>query len=222
MEEWIRHSVEYQNWGWNSVTIGSLGTIIFTFVELWGLHKQNQTIWQKQSGQSLSVSWFSFFFFASVAFSFYGLHIRSIASILNGVVLALIHIPILLGLWQYKEFTRWESIQFFLLIATIPAMILLPWKDQVFLIISIGVIYAIATQPLELYKTKSVGAVDIRMLLVYVLSTIFWVIYAFAINEWVLKALALVNLGSLSLATFLWFRYRYYETSIAKGRQRGC
>ncbi len=211
MYEFVRSTVEYQNWGWNAVVVGSFGAIIFTFIEGWGLWKQNQAIWRGKSGESVSVSWFSYFLFALAAFFFYGIHIHGIAAMFNGVALTLVHIPILLGLWKYKGFAKWEKVQFFCLALMVPAMAFLPWKNEVFTIVSVGIIYSLATQPLELWKTKKTGAVEIKLLVVYTLSTAFWVIYAFAINEWVLEILTSVNLFLLGLATLLWFKYRARE-----------
>jgi len=200
-------TVEWQNWGLNALTIGSLGTIAFTFVEWWGLWKQKQAIWNEKSGESVSVSWFSYGTFFFAAFLFYGVHIASVAVIINSL-LAIIHIPILVGLWKFKGFSRHEKVQFVLLAGMVPAMAFLPWKDELFLIISFGTLYSFGTQPWELWKTKKAGVVEIRLIGVYFLSTLFWVVYAFAIGEWVLEIITPIVLIILGLTSVLWFKYR--------------
>ncbi len=198
---------EWQNWGWNALTIGSLGTIVFTFVQGWGLWKQKQAIWNAESGESVSVSWFSYFTFFFIAFLFYGIHIASVAVIMNGL-LAILHVPILVGLWRFKGFTRYEKIQLVPFAGMVPAMALLPWKDELFLIFSFGTLYSLGTQPWELWKTKKTGVVEIRLVGVYFLATFFWVIYSFAVGEWVLRITTPTSLILLGLTSVLWFKYR--------------
>jgi len=207
MLEFIQSTVEYQNWGLNAITIGSLGTIFFTFILWWGFWKQNHKIWKERSGESVSVIWFSYGLFSLIAFFFYGVHIQGISVIFNGIFLALISIPIVFGLWKYKEFTKTEKVLFFLFALMALAMAILPWKDQVFIIVSAGAIYALSMQVWELWDTKKTGVVEIRLLVISFFSSIFWVIYGFAIGEWVLKILASTNVFLLSIAILLWWNY---------------
>ena len=211
----VVESREYREWGWNVLTIGAIGIVALVFVEGWGAWKQNQKIWREKSGESVSVIFFSYNFFSFTALIFYGAHIASGASILNGL-LAFFYIPILLGLWKFKGFTRKEKVLFFLYSMMVPAIAILPWKDEVFLIISLGIVYSVATVPWELWKMKKSGAVEIKLLIVFLVSTVFWVSYSFAIHEWVLEILTTINLILLGLATILWFRYRARERALVQ------
>lgn len=206
----LAESREYQSWGWNALTVGSSGIIVFTLAEVWGAWKQNQKIWHEKSGESVSVNFFSYNFFSFTALIFYGAHIASGASIFNGLLM-LFYIPILLGLWKFKGFTCREKVLFVFFSTMVPTIAILPWKDEVFLIISAGIVYSVATMPWELWKTKRTGAVEIKLLVVFLISTMFWVAYAFAIGEWVLEILTTVNLFLLCLSTGLWFKYRAIE-----------
>ena len=220
MNEFIRSTVEYQQWGWNAVCIGSIGTVVFTFIEGWGLWKQNQTIWRGLSGTSVSVSWLSYSLFSVAAFFFYGMHTRSIAVLFHGAFLTVVYIPVVLGLWRYKGFSPWERVQFFLFALMVPAMALLPWKKATFLVISVGAVYSLATEPFELWKTRLPGVVDGRFLVACIASTTFWIIYAFAIGDWALEALASVNVLLLSVSLALWCLYRHRELIRAGAPQR--
>jgi len=155
----------------------------------------------------ISVNLFSYLAFFFAAYLFYGVHIASVAVLINSL-LAIVYIPILVGLWKFKSFTRNEKVQFVLFAGMVPAMAFLPWKDELFLIISLGTIYAFGTQPWELWKTKKTGVVEIRLVGSYFFATLFWVVYAFAIEEWVLEILTPIALFLLGLTAVLWFKYR--------------
>jgi len=208
MFEWIIGTLEYQNWGFNSLTIGSLGTLAFTIVEGWGLTKQNGTIWKTKSGESVSINLFSFLLFFLFAFFIYGLYIKSIAVIINGLVLGILHVPILFGLWRFKGFSRMEKVCFAISFAMIPAMIFVPWKDAVYIVIVSGAVFAIATQPWEIWERKSSGVVDIHLLVAYSLSTTFWVVYAFSTKQVPLEISTSITSIIIIVTLALWFKYR--------------
>lgn len=208
MAGWLESTLEWQNWGWNALIIGSLGTIIFTFIEGWGLWKQNESIWSSRSGESVSISWFSFIAFFCFAFFVYGLYIRSIAVILNGATLGILHIPILWGLWKFKRFSFQEKSIFVISFLMLPAMIFFPGKDEVYLAIAVGTLFAALAQPWEILHNKSAGVVDIRLIIVYLLSTVFWVIYSFSVDRYAMKITTSVALVILTLTFILWVKYR--------------
>lgn len=203
----IRQSIEYQNWGWNALIISSVATIIFTVIEGWGLWKQRNSISEAESGESVSVSWHTYFTLMFVAFSIFGVHIKSIAIVFNGF-LGLGHSLILLGLWRHKSFTqaeKWLGISF---VAIPLAMLILPWKNWVYLLMSFGSLFALAMQPWEIWKNKNAGVVDIRLIGTYFLATFFWVVYSFKVGNWALKVITPSALLILGSASMLWFIYR--------------
>ena len=208
MWEWIQGTLEYQHWGWNSLIIGSAGTIIFTFFEGWGILKQNESIWREKSGESVSVSWFSFLGFFFFAFILYGVHLKSIAIVVNGSVLGPLHLPVLWGLWKYKGFTGKEKLLFVLSVLMVPAMAFIPWKSEVYLLLSIGTIIALASQPWEIWENKNAGVLEIRLIGIYLVSTGFWVAYAFATGDLPLEIITTAALFLLLITCLLWFKYR--------------
>ncbi len=211
----LKETREYQEWGWNALTLGALGTIVFTIVEAWGFWKQNQKIWRQKSGESISITLFSYMFFAFWAFIFYGIFTRSASSVVNGLVLGSFYIPIILGLFKFEGFTNREKAQFCIFALMVPATALSPWVNEVFLTISIGLIIATATMPWKLYKAGKTGALEIRLLGAYLTSTAFWVVYAFALNEWVLEILATIQILLFGVTTILWFWYYSKEKRVS-------
>lgn len=213
MLELLQNTIEYREWGLNAATIGAMGIIFFTFVEGWGLWKQIQTIWHARSGESISFRWFTYLGSYFVAGLVYGMHLSSVSMVFGSLIPALLHLPIILGIMKFKQLGKNEKAQSVLFILMIPAMILTAQKDMLYIVLSIGTIYALATQPLELYRVKSPGVVDIRLITVYLVSTAFWLLYAFAIKAVGLMVVTPFALILLTLTAVLWFRYKHLEAA---------
>lgn len=204
--------MELEQLGWNAVTIGAVGAILFTILEAWGLWQQKKTIWNNQSGKSISVVWFLYFANQFVVIFIYGLSMKSITLTFNGL-LSLIYIPIIIGLWKFKGFKRSEKILGLFLLLTSMIMVIVPFKDWVFLVMSFGSLLASAMQPYEIWKNKNSGVVEIRLLTVFLISTLFWIIYGYAINDWVLKIVCPMYFTIVSITMFFWFIYKQPKTS---------
>ncbi|MBI2108725.1 MAG: hypothetical protein HYT93_00890 [Parcubacteria group bacterium] len=213
--EFLKTTHEYQGFGINKLTFWALGTVAFTGIEWWGLWKQNEKIWSEKSGESLSVTLITFATFSYFAFIFYGIEIKSASSIFNGI-LGIMDFFILWGLWKFKGFTQREKIQFWVFAAMVPAMAFFPkHHNEIFLIVSIGIIVALLTMPWEIFKAGKTGVVEIKMLIAFDAATIFWVFYAFEIDEPVLKFLSSANLLILIVTTLLWYRLYLKEKQLS-------
>jgi len=200
--------VELNHLGWNALTIGFIGTLIFSFAEGWGVWQQNKAIWKNKSGESVSVIWFTYFTALFGIVFIYGLSTKSIALAFNGFLLTPLYIPLVVGLWKFKGFTKVEKICSACFLAAVIACVLVPYKDWFFLIFTVGNIFFSFTQPYEIWKNKSSGVVEIKLLVVFLASTIFWVTYAYASHDWVLEIITPCYLVIISLTTILWFKYR--------------
>ena len=106
-----------------------------------------------------------------------------------------------------KGFTRKEKSFFWLFLMMPVTMATLPWKDVLFVAFCIGAKIALAAQPWEIWKNKDAGAVEIRLLFAYFMSSAFWVIYAFRTGQWILGATTSFSVLLFILTIFLWFRY---------------
>lgn len=200
--------MELAQFGWNAVTIGLLGTILFGFVEAWGLWEQKREIWLQKSGQSLSVTWIVYGACLMTAGVLYGLSKSSIALIVGSGLPGLMHIPILIGLGKFKGFTKRERVLFGSLIAALVLMAIVPRKDWFFLLFAFGSIASSAMQPIEMWKNKNAGVVAVKLIGAYLLGTVFWVLYAFAIGDWVLMIICPAYLVILTATLCLWATYR--------------
>lgn len=138
----------------------------------------------------------------------YGYYIKSIAAIFNGM-LGFMHLPILFGLWKYKGFTKLETGALCVFPLMIPAMIFLPWKDLLMISLLFGTIIPLAMQLYEMWRAKSAGVINARFIGILIISTAFWVIYAFAIENWVMEVIYPLTLVILILIFVLRFHYAY-------------
>jgi len=67
---------------------------------------------------------------------------------------------------------------------------------------------AFASQPWEMWREKSRGVVEIKMLATFLLSLGFWITYGFAIEALPLMIINPLLLVILSITIFLWWKYR--------------
>jgi uncharacterized protein with PQ loop repeat len=202
----FKNTVEWQGWGYNALTISFIATAVFTVIEGWGFWMQNISIWRKKSGESISVVLFIYFGCLFTTVIVYGYYINSMAALFNGM-LGFLHLPILFGLWKYKGYTKLEIGCLCAFPVMIPAMIFLPWKDLLMISMLFGSIIPLSMQLYEMWRAKSAGVVDARFIGVLIISTAFWVVYAFAIHNWVMEVIYPLTLVILILILMLHFRY---------------
>lgn len=200
--------MELQTLGWNVLTFGFIGTLVFALVEAWGLWKQNKEIWRQKSGQSLSVTWVMYGAFLLMAGALYGTSIGSIALMAAGTLIGLMHLPVLVGLYKFKGYTRWNHALLISLFVALWFMRESPHQDWFFLAFSFGSIASSVMQPYEIWRNKDAGVVAIQFVLAFLASTVFWVIYAFAIGDWVLMIISPAYLVILTATLCLWAKYR--------------
>ena len=202
----FKNTVEWQGWGYNALTISFIATAVFTILEGWGFWMQNLSIWRNKSGKSISVSLFIYFGCLFITVIAYGYYIKSIAAIFNGM-LGFLHLPILFGLWKYKGFTKLETGASCVFPLMGPAMIFLPWKDLMMISLLFGTIVPLLMQLYEMWRAKSAGVINARFIGILIISTAFWVIYAFAIGNRVMEVIYPLTLVILILIFALRFRY---------------
>ena len=209
MSEILKSTVEYQNWGYNALTFSAIGTFLFTFLQMWSFGQQAKLVWVSRSGESVSVKMFSYWFFYWIAFSLYGVAGKSIAIAFNGLMF-LATAPILLGLYKFKGFTRWEKISFSVF-SLIPALMFYCPKAQkptLLLVLLMGVLFSITLQPYEIWQKKSAGSVEPKLLVVFALTSIFWFAYGIVIRDMPLIVFNPLAIVVLLITLGLWWKYK--------------
>jgi len=207
MPDIIVQTVEYQGWGYNSLTVGTIGAFTFLIFETWGMYKQAKKIWDDRSAGVLSVHWFGYVAGFMLACVPYGIAIKSATITTAAVVVFIFHLPILWGIYIFRGYKKHEVIGLWLYALMLPAMVLLPWIDIVYLACSMGTIWAFASQPWEMWRAKDRGEVEIQMIVIFLVSFTFWTIYAFAVQAIALMILNPFLLAILVVTIILWMYY---------------
>ncbi|MDO8556858.1 MAG: hypothetical protein Q7R98_00110 [Candidatus Jorgensenbacteria bacterium] len=206
--EILRKTLEYQNFGFNELFISAVATVIFTVLQGYGVLMQGRRIWRERSGESISVTFFSYATFYFLAFLVYGAEKWSIAMVFNGV-LGFVHIPILAGLLKFKGFTRNEWILLGAFSTMVPAFFILDGEPQeVFLMICLlGILATLVKQTLDTWsyvKLRRSGradkpiALEPRFLVSFMATNAVWFIIALCIGNWplaVFNPLAFLLIG---------------------------
>lgn len=206
--------IELENFGWNLLTVSFSATIFFVLLGCWGLWQQNKYIWIKRSGKSLSTTWFICSLYLFISSFIYGLSINSLALIIVGVMRGLFHVPILAGLWRFKGFTRKQWLTLLILAVVAVVMIISPkdMKGVFYMLFSAGVLIPTSMQPIKIWKNKNPGVVSIELLIIYSMSSMFWVIYASIIGKLPIIMFSTANSMIFASTITLWFKYRNKKT----------
>lgn len=204
--EFIQETLEYKAWGFNLITFCFFATIFFTLFQGWSFWKQNLVVWKK-GGESVSVTLFGYWCFYFITFGIYGIYKHTAAMMINGL-LGFMCIPILVGLYKKKGFSRNEKIFLCTAPAMIPALVLLEQKDLFITILLFGILIAAGSQTYEIWKKKDAGSVDIRIVVVFSAASIFWFFYALKIDNLPLIIFNPLSLALLVLTAALWLKYK--------------
>lgn len=205
MIDFIKATYEYKHWGVNLMTFCFFATVFFTFFQCWSFLKQNSAIW-KSNGKSVSVTLFGYWCFYFITFGIYGFYKHTAAMMINGLT-GIFCIPILIGLYKKKGFTKGEK--FFLCVAPamIPIIVMIQQKDTFIMMLLFGILFAASFQPYEIWKKKDAGSVDIRIIIVFSAASVFWFFYALKINNWPLIVFNPLSFIILSVTYALWIKY---------------
>lgn len=203
----LERTVEWQHWGWNALTVSFVATIVFTAFQAWGLWQQDRTIRRRRSGEAVAVLPFAYIGCVFFAVMCYGIAIDSIALMGNGV-LGILQARVVIGLVQFKPIARAERIAMACFPAMIVAMIALPWRGTVALVIMMASLVPMLQQPYEIWRRRTAGAVDIRYVAIFLVASTFWMIYGIAIGAWPLIVVNPCAVAILGTTAVLWFRFR--------------
>lgn len=208
LQEWIRHSVEWNNWGMNVLTVSFMGTVFFTFLEIWGLVKQDRTIRDARSGEGVSVSMISYFGCTFIAFGYFGFTVHSIASVFNGVILFFFYLKVLLTLKEFKVFSTEDKWRIALFASFALLEFLTSKKELVMTSMMVGAAYPLWLQVKEIWVKRSVGQLDIRYISVMLISTLFWTVYAFVTHNLPLMIVNPFIIVLFGVMIHFWFKFR--------------
>ncbi|MFZ4632381.1 MAG: hypothetical protein ACOYL8_04255 [Patescibacteria group bacterium] len=208
--EIFKNVVEYKNFGLNALTISAIATILFSILQAYGILKQNQAIREKESGESISTLFFFYNFFYFFIFFIYGISEKSLAMSINGA-LSFLYIPILSALRRFKGFTKGEVITALLMSLVVPAVIIYEEKHQLLFLFSCFSVVAIVKQFKEISKEVGFGALSVKYIWMFFITSIFWCIYFAATNNWLLEIPCVIGTTLYAAALILEKTWREQE-----------
>ena len=215
---WLCTWTDVQQLGWNNlgITIGFVGTIFFSFFEGFGLASQGWKLWSEpeKKGAALSVKWMSVSAALFIAIFFYGESANQFSSAVNGLFLVPLYCPILFGLYRFKGFSEedWNIIEW--LLAALVIDCCFPFatvRTTIFMVVNVMNVWMMLDEPKEMNRLQSTGVVDPKMLMIFVTSSSFWIVYAAALGDWVLTLIAASSLAAIGYTMATWWKWHRVE-----------
>lgn len=204
---WLSGTLEYQSWGMNAATIGFIGTVIFTLVEGGFTWRQVSGMWRAKSAEAIAPIMFIYASGSFVSAFIYGVSVGSLALMMNGL-LVMTQLPIVYGIAKFGtlQFRHWLMLACIVVLLAIMAAT--DVKAEFFLFGSIGTIASILSQPMEMYRLKKVGVLQVGLVWAYTVATTFWLVYSFAVRDVPLMILTPCYLAGFAWIILLYYRYR--------------
>ena len=199
--------IEFQDFGWNGQTVFALATMLCTIFQGYGVFMQNKKIWREREVKSLSVFLFFFYLFFFMSLIFYALEKKSFAMLFNSL-LFILYAPIVIGLIKFKKITFLESLSFVLFASAVVFMAFTKHKDFLFSSFLTVSLMTLSTQPLAMIKERSRGAVEIRYVVIFLITSIFWFGYGTAIGNRIFQVFNLLAIIIYIIIIFLYRKYR--------------
>jgi len=194
--DFIKNSVEYQNFGSNLLPFSFLATIFLSLAQGYGIVAQFQKIRKNKAAGTIINIFFVYNCLFCLSFFGYGLLEHKLAFIFNGGLLGLLYIPVLVVLYKFKGFTKLDIVLSFAGLIIIPAMILAPNKEIVLTVSILLMLPTVAWQFIEFLRTKSLGELSLAYVTAFFINSVFWLIYSLAIHN---LTMILLNAGTSTL-----------------------
>jgi uncharacterized protein with PQ loop repeat len=189
----INDLIELRSPGFNLSTFNVILTLFFTLAEMYGLVLQNRKIITSKSGQSVSNSLMVYFMFMFFSYFIYGIHKHEAALTFNGLIF-IFFIPIIINLKKFKGLSGTDifiGIACFLVLTVLSAISMF---ESMFIVFSIGGIFALLTQPLLIIFNRTAGEVEIKTFAIYFASNFCWILYGIKFGDKPLASISLISL----------------------------
>ncbi|MGB0757046.1 MAG: hypothetical protein ACPGO5_01180, partial [Patescibacteria group bacterium] len=113
----------------------------------------------------------------------YGFHISDPPIIINGIIRTLVYGYAAVGIYNYGVYGTKERVVLGMTVVGVILLALLPEKGYMIVALSIGSVLAVSSQPMLLFKKKKRGVLRLDVLVVFSVSTVFWLIYTYIIED---------------------------------------
>jgi uncharacterized protein with PQ loop repeat len=206
---WRDGFIEFVDFGFNPGTIGFIGAITLAILGGVGQYHQLMKIRKGETGKGVSTLWTLSFAAMFSGIMLYSIEKRSLGLLFTCLVRVSLYAPILWSLWKYNHgFSRLER---FLGIAYFGALIITAMQShrfEMFIVFNWVGIATTLTQPLKWFREKAVGVFSVRMLVMYTLSVVFWLVYNSYFHVEGLTAMMWCLMGAYTTTYVVWRIYR--------------
>lgn len=197
---------------WTPETISSYGIIFFIAFGSWTLFVQGRKIWKNKSGASVSVMWNFIFFFMFLTYPIIGVERQNNLIVWQGVFRVLFYIPILIGLYRFKGFTKKEMTFARILFMMIFIMVEYPFTGEViYSVINLFGVIGVFLQGALIKKEQKTGVVSSVLLFAYATNVLFWMWYTYQIKDFFLFTNSALFLSAYVYTIIIWIKFRRLE-----------
>ena len=206
----VRDFTEIRNFGFNTIIFSFIATVVFTSYRMYALYDQSKKIHRLGSADSISLEFFSFFTFELMSLVLYGVDQKSLAIIVSGLQ-GFLHIPVLIAAFKFRKFKRREiGVLLFCAITIVPLMFIFDSASKkiwVNVLLDIAIVIIMLT-PYQIWKAKTGKEVSIKLCVITIIGSTFWIIYGWATKIYNFIPISAVSVCANFLALYLKNKYK--------------
>jgi hypothetical protein len=198
---------------WTPERTLSYGITFFIIFGSCALFVQARKIWKNRSGASVSATWTLIFFAMFVTYMILGEDKRENALLFwQGVFRVAFYIPILIGLFRFKGFTKKDTLLARSLFLIIFFMVEYPsTREFLYSVVNFLGVVGVAAQGRLIQKEQKTGVVSPILLFAYAANATLWVWYTHAINDNLLFLNSTLFLAAYAYTIYMWVKIRLSE-----------
>lgn len=178
--------MELENLGWNILTIGFLATLVISVILAWGMLQQVATIWRHRSAQSIALPMFIGTGTLMLIQLLYAIDIASIALGFASATVGTTVLLVVFSTWRFRGLMAGEWVVLGLGLGAVLFTLLTPYKWLMFLTFSFVTVVSSSWQPITIWRNRSAGDLDKKLIWKLYVSTWFWILYGLATKDLVL------------------------------------
>ena len=152
---------------------------------------------------------FAYFHAYFWAFIIYGLRMHSLTVLFNAAQVIPFFL-ILLGVYVKRGFTlkEWEMAMGTLIVVPIMYFMNVEGSKVFLFVLLLGALPFLVRQPMEIYRKKAVGDIDVRLPYAFVVAAVFWFIYGITLRDWAITVSQLPLFVIFLTTILLYHKYR--------------
>lgn len=205
--EIIRSSIEYKNFGANTITASFLATIFLSCFQIRAAIKQNRIIWRNEASNLWTLTVCAYFFFYFLSFIAYGINQKSAAYFFSGLP-GLFYIPIIVGIFKFKKIKITDYIASLVLL--IIAILMLEFENKgIFVLILFGIGAAsLLILGYQMVRKNEYREIEPELLISFFVSAAFWLTYSISIGDRVVLTSSGISMLFTSVGLILYYRWK--------------